>query len=340
MTSFVAAARRSRQSRSAKTVGRRGSLRGRLLARGLFALSAVLTRLPERPLTSAAWFLGGMLYRVQPGRRRLVRANLERVCAYLVSTNMAGQEAAAAARDGHALDRLTRAAFGHYLRSYLEGATLRRYKVASALARVAPDDDALAAEAFPAGRTGPTIVVGLHFGAVEIPALWATARGVPITAPMETVADPEIQTYFERTRGGTGLTVVPLEGAAAKVRSALARGETVALVADRALSGNGARVELFGAPARLPVGPAVLALETGAPAWVVATRRAGARYPTRIERLEVPQTGTTREKLAAFVAQEVSAFERIIADAPEQWWTLFFPIWDDMPEGRASQGRA
>jgi hypothetical protein len=31
--------------------------------------------------------------------------------------------------------------------------------------------------------------------------------------------------------------------------------------------------------------------------------------------------------------QQVAAFERVIADAPEQWWTLFFPIWDDIPGG-------
>jgi phosphatidylinositol dimannoside acyltransferase len=296
-------------------------------------LSGVLTWLPERPLRRVAWAVGGALYRTQPARRRLVRANLERVCAYLVDTNMASPRTAAAARDGRALDNLTRAAFGHYVLSYLEGATVRRYATAAQLARVVPDDAALAEVAFARGRTGPTIVVGLHFGAVEIPALWATARGVPITAPMETVADPDMQSYFERSRGGTGLRIVPLEGAAARVRAALTSNETVALVADRALSSKGARVTLFGAPARLPAGPAVLALETGAPTWVVATRRAGATYRTRIVRLEVPATGTPRERLSGFVMQQVAAFERVIADAPEQWWTLFFPIWDDIPGG-------
>ena len=313
----------------------RGSLRGRLVARGLFGLSGLLTWLPERPLTRVAWALGGLLYTTQPARRRLVRANLERVCAYLVDANMASPRTAAAARDGRALDGLTRDAFGHYVLSYLEGATVRRYAAAAQLERVLPDDAAVAEKAFAPGRTGPTIVVGLHFGAVEIPALWATARGVPITAPMETVADPAIQSYFERSRGGTGLRIVPLEGAAARVRAALANNETVALVADRTLSGSGARVTLFGAPARLPAGPAVLALETGAPTWVVATRRAGARYRTRIVRLEVAATGTSRERLRGFVQQQVAAFERVIADAPEQWWTLFFPIWDDIPGGKS-----
>lgn len=332
MTTVATAKPQSRDAESltrAPAPKRRHTLRGRLVARGLLVASAVLTRLPERPLVRIAWAWGGVLYRIRPARRRLVRANLERVCTYLAAHDMGGPRTAAAARDARELDRLVRDAFGHWVRSYLENATVRRYARPAELARVQPDVPALADEAFPAGRRGPTIVVGLHFGAVEIPALWATARGVPITAPMETISDPDLQAYFERSRGQTGLRVIPVAGAAAVVRDTLERGETVALVADRPISGKGVRVDLFGAPARLPAGPAVLALETGAPTWLVATRRAGARYPTRIERLDMPASGTTRERLTGFMAAQARAFERAIADGPEQWWTMFFPIWDD-----------
>jgi KDO2-lipid IV(A) lauroyltransferase len=116
----------------------------------------------------------------------------------------------------------------------------------------------------------------------------------------------------------------------------LAGGDSVALVADRPVGGSGTLVELFGAPARLPAGPAVLALESGVPAWLAATRRVGfVEYRTRLERVEVPTEGTRRERLTAFMAAEAAAFERAIADAPEQWWTLFFPIWEDAVRSRA-----
>ena len=29
------------------------------------------------------------------------------------------------------------------------------------------------------------------------------------------------------------------------------------------------------------------------------------------------------------------AFERVIADAPAQWWAVFFPIWPDLEEAAA-----
>jgi KDO2-lipid IV(A) lauroyltransferase len=309
----------------------RSSLRTRLL----IAAATVLRHLPDGLLQRLAYLLGGVLYRVQRQRRRLVRANLERVCTWLAAHDMAGPATAAAARDGRALDRLVRAAFGHYLRGYLESAILPVYASAEKLKRVQADDWDLAAQAFPPGKSGPLIIVGLHFGAIEIPGLWATKTlGARITAPMETIGDPGLQAYFERARAQTGMNVIPLDGAAAQLRAALDRHEMVALVADRPVGGVGSTVELFGAPARLPAGPAVLADETGAPAWLIVTRRSGWRdYRSRIERI-VPaplKAGETRrERLTAFLDAEARAFERAVADAPEQWWTVFFPIWQDI----------
>ena len=143
LTSLASA--RARGARRLVRSRSRGSLRGRLLARGLFALSGVLTRLPERPLTRVRVGPGWRAVSAQPARRRLVRANLERVCLISGRTRTwRHRRTAAAARDGRALDSLTRAAFGHYVRSYLEGATLQRYATAEQLARVVPDDAALA----------------------------------------------------------------------------------------------------------------------------------------------------------------------------------------------------
>ena len=334
-SSASALRRRSIRGSSASALRRR-SIRGWIAARLLRVLSAVLQRLPDGPLHRVAHLIGGLLYRIQPQRRRLVRGNLERVVHSLAARDMGGERVAAAARDPRALDGLVRDAFGHYVRGYLEGAILPAYARAERLARVQPDDPAQVEHAFgnatdPA-RQSPLIIVGLHFGALEIPGLWATKMlGRQITAPMETIGDPDLQSYFERSRRGTGLNVIPVEKAATELRASLAKGGAVGLVADRPVGGSGTPVELFGAPARLPVGPAVLALESGAAVWLIATRRIGSnQYRARIEEIVVPTDGTRRERLSAFLAAQSVAFERAIADAPEQWWTAFFPIWDDI----------
>ena len=312
---------------------RQAAPRAGLRTRALILATRLLQHIPTGVSQRVAYALGGVLYRVQPARRRLVRANLERVCTWLVAHEMANPPTAAAARDPRAMDRLVRAAFGHYVRGYLESAVLPIYGSPARLARVQAEDWDVAAQAFPPGKSGPLIIVGLHFGAIEIPGLWATKTlGARITAPMETIGDAGLQAYFERARAETGMNVIPAQGAAQVLRAALERNEMVALVADRPVGGVGSAIELFGAPARLPAGPAVLADETGAPAWLIVTRRVGwADFRARIERITPVDAGDSRRgRLTAFLDAEARAFERAIAEAPEQWWTIFFQIWPDI----------
>lgn len=304
--------------------------------RVLILATRLLQHVPIGLSQRFASVLGGVLYRTQGKRRRLVRANLERVASYLVANKMANAATAAAANEPREMDRLVRAAFGHYVRGYLESAILPVYGTPKRLEHVQADDWSLADKAFksgPNGKSGALIIVGLHFGAIEIPALWATKTlGARITAPMETIGDAGLQAYFEKARSQTGMNVIPTAGAATELRAALERSEIVALVADRPVGGAGSSVELFGAPARLPAGPAVLADETGAPAWLVVTRRVGwSEFHSRIEQIVATSTSDNRrDRLTAFLDAEARAFERAIAEAPEQWWTLFFPIWPDI----------
>ena len=96
-------------------------------------------------------------------------------------------------------------------------------------------------------------------------------------------------------------------------------------------------MSLFGAPATLPLGPAMLAVEGDVPAFVVGVRRgAPGHYRGRLERVDIPSEGNRRERVTATTASIATAFERIVVDAPEQWWAVFFPIWPDLEaEGAA-----
>ena len=189
-------------------------------------------------------------------------------------------------------------------------------------------------EAFALGR--PVIFVGLHFGAIELPALFLAARVGGAVAPMETIDDPSLQAFFVRTRGAAGVRIVGLREARRELLDALRAGTSVGLVGDRDLTGGGTLVPLFGAPARLPLGPALLAVESGAPPYVVGVRRVGVgRYLGRLERVAVPAEGSRRERVTATMSGLATAFERIVRDAPEQWWAVFFPIWPDLEEAAA-----
>ena len=113
-------------------------------------------------------------------------------------------------------------------------------------------------------RAGRSIFVGLHFGVVELPALFLASRVGGAVAPMETIDDPALQAWFVRTRGAVGVRIVGLREARRELLAALRDGTPVGLVGDRDLTGGGRSMPLFGAPATLPLGPAMLAVESGA----------------------------------------------------------------------------
>jgi phosphatidylinositol dimannoside acyltransferase len=307
------------------------SLRGRLI----IAASIVLARLPEAPLVAAAESLGEVWYRVDRRRAARARANLGRVAAHLLATGAGPARVRRAGNDPEALERLVRSAFRHAVRYYLEVARASSYEADGAIARI----DVETPEVVEAALTGgPTIIVGAHFGAIELPVRYLSHRmGHPVTAPMETVGDPGLARWFASTRGRAGVRVVAIADARRELLAALRRGESVGVVADRDLTGGGVPVTFFGRLAPMPVGPALLAMESGAAVYVASCRRAdGHRYRGRMIAVPVPVEGSRRERMLALTAAITSGLESVVTDAPEQWWGAFHPIWRDLDPGEGA----
>jgi KDO2-lipid IV(A) lauroyltransferase len=301
----------------------------------LLGALALAQRLPDGPLYRLAYLAGRWLAPLMPARRALVRANLARVCAWLVAEGRATPEVAAAAHDAARLEALTRSAFGHWVVTYVESSLAPRYSAAQLRERIVARDPEAAAEALarPAPGEVGRIQLGMHLGSVDLAGLYGTrVSGLPVTAPMERVGGAVARGWFEHVRKALGVTIVPLEGAAPVLAAALRRGEMVGIVADRVIVGSGARVELFGAPVRLPLGPAVLALQTGAPIHLqVVTRTAPGRWVGHTLPIHPPAGTGRRMAVRGLLEAQARAFERVVAEAPEQWSTLFFPIWEDAP---------
>ena len=314
-------------------VTRRGSVGQRVRAWAASAVSWLVSRLPEGFTLRLASFVGMMWYLAARERRDRARANLRRVVTYLAANDLGGETVRQAAVRRRSLEQLVRSSFRHAVRYYLEVARTPRVTPSFIRERLLIETPEIVDAAF--ADPGPMIFVGLHFGAIELPGLYFVNRtGKVATVPMETIADPELQRYFVRTRGKVGLRIVGLREARRELSAALRRGEPVGLVGDRDLTGGGLEVEFFGAPAKLPIGPALLAIESGAPVYVVAVRRAGpGRYRGRLSPLETPTEGGRRERLTETVDRLARAFERAVADAPDQWWAVFFPIWQDIETG-------
>jgi lauroyl/myristoyl acyltransferase len=304
------------------------SVAERLAAQSLDALSSIVVHLPPGLLHRIAHLVGAGWYLVAPHQRKLARTNLRRVCGWLDANGMATPRVRAAAHDPRALERLLRDAFGHRARYYLEVAMNVRVDRAFLEQHLSFAEPALVERVL--GQPGPAIVIGLHLGALEMPAQYITVvRGRRAVAPMETLRNRALQAYLERTRGRTGVEIIPARQARPALQRALARGDLVGLIADRTVGGPGVPVQLFGAPARLPAGPGVLAVETGVPAYAAAVTRTGwSTYRASVVPLAAPAAGSRHERARAFTDEMARAFERLIAQAPEQWWSIFQPIWD------------
>ena len=318
---------------------RRGTVAQEARAQVVSALSWLAGVLPEGPLIRLAELAGSAWYRVAPERAAQARRNLRRVATALDERGLGSPEVRAGAHDAQALERLVKAAFRHNARYYLEVARAPSLRKGDVVRRMFVETPETVDDAFRSGD--PVIFVGLHFGDLELPSRFLAVRVGQAVAPMETIGDPALQAYFERTRGANGVRIVGLREARRELLGAIRDGVSVGLVGDRDLTGGGAPVTLFGAPATLPLGPALLSVESGAPMYVVGVRRAerGGRYRGRLEAIPMPPGGPRRERVMAATASLAAAFERVIADAPEQWWAVFFPIWPDLEGAAAADSR-
>ncbi len=297
----------------------------------------VLAALPEAPLVAAAESVGELWYRIAPDKAAQARANLRRVCEGLAAQGRGPARARRAATDPEALERLVRACFRHATRYYLEVARTGAYDAASSLARMdveTPDD---VREALQSGR--PIVIIGMHFGAIEMPVVYISQQlGHHVTAPMETVADPALQRWFVESRSRVGVNVIPLKDARRPLIRALKEGRSIGMVGDRDLTGTGMPMPFFGHDAPMSPAPALLAIEGGAPVYVGSARRLKhGRYGGKLWLVPTPVEGTRRERVMELTRRITEEFETILADAPEQWWGAFHPIWPDLVVGSAGE---
>ena len=135
------------------------------------------------------------------------------------------------------------------------------------------------------------------------------------------------------------MEILPLTGGEnllGELTQALRAGRFVPLLADRDLRATGVEVDLLGEPTRMPPGPAMLALRTGAALlpvsiWYEAGRGRGIVIRFHDE-VVAPPTGRTRDKVAAMTQEVADTFGAAIRAHPEDWHMLQ-PLWlGDLPD--------
>lgn len=185
-------------------------------------------------------------------------------------------------------------------------------------------------------KEGRGVILALpHLGSWEVGGMWLAANGFPFTTVVEPLQPPELHAWFAEQRRRLGMKIIPLgQGIGPALLSELRAGGLVVLLADRDLTGDGIEVPFFGAPARLPAGPAVLALRTGAsllPCAVYHDPR-GRYRGVILAPVDTSRSGRFSADVERVTRALASDLEGLIRAAPAQWHA-FQPIWPEDQRG-------
>jgi phosphatidylinositol dimannoside acyltransferase len=285
---------------------------------------AVVRRLPERSAYALFRLIADLTWRRRTPSVVQLEANLRR------------------ARPDASYDDLrvlSRAGMRSYLRYWCDAFRLPDWSRDRVVASVRVENEHYLREALAAGRG--VVAALMHMGNWDHAGAWASVTGAPVVTVAERLRPERLYDRFLAYREGLGMEILPLTGGEGDLLDVLSKrlraARLVPLLADRDLRATGIGVDLLGEPTRMPPGPAMLALRTGAALHPVSIwyddAAAGGRLVIRFHDEVVAATaGRTREKVTDMTQRVADEFGAAIVAHPEHWHMLQ-PLWlADLPE--------
>ena len=184
------------------------------------------------------------------------------------------------------------------------------------------------------------VMVPCHMANWDHAGAWGCLRFGGVTTVAERLKPEGLFNQFLAYRQTLGMDVLAI-GEPDLVRSLMRKvkeGRILALLGDRDISRNGVEVNLFGEPAALPGGPALIGLLTGAPVYPVTMWFDGDRTTGQVYPAVVAPSGLSRAEQVREMTQQIAyAFEDGIRAHPTDWHMLQ-KVWlaDLDPARRAS----
>ena len=177
---------------------------------------------------------------------------------------------------------------------------------------------------------GKGVVIALpHTGNWDVGGRAMGLRVAPVVSVAEHLKPERLFALFLEHRRQLGMDIIDLasDHVGRQLTQRLEENRIVALVADRDLSGGGIEVEMFGRTRRMPAGPALIALSSGAPLLSGPTFTTRDGWIEVLSEVSIEPTGRRKEDVVALTRALAASFEKAIASAPPDWH-LFQPGWD------------
>lgn len=225
------------------------------------------------------------------------------------------------------LDLLVIEAMRSYMRYWCDTFRLPDWSKKRILETVTVTNEHLLIDAIEA-KTGVIVAVP-HAGNWDHAGAYFCAKGIRLVTVAERLKPEKLFLRFLAYREAMGMEVLPLDGRVLNtLEERLNQGALVALVSDRDLSRSGIEVDFFGGTARMPAGPALLALRTKAPLITAFVSYTDTGVHIEFRNIILPSSGDEISKVREIVQMTAQYFEDGISESPEDWHMLQ-RIWID-----------
>lgn len=174
------------------------------------------------------------------------------------------------------------------------------------------------------------IVALPHAGNWDHAAAYFCSTGITLTAVVEKLKPEAIFRKFLAYRESIGIEAIShKEKTIPILTQRLQAGKLIALVADRDMSRNGIEVNFFGKTSKMPAGPAILAIKTGAPLITAYVRYLpGGIEIIFDETIKPTNSGSEEEQIKLITQSMADNFAKRIKEYPVDWHMLQ-RIWID-----------
>ena len=225
------------------------------------------------------------------------------------------------------LDLLVIEAMRSYMRYWCDTFRLPDWSKERIIKTTSVTNEHLLTDAIAAG-TGVIVAVP-HAGNWDHAGAYFCAKGIRLVTVAERLKPEKLFLKFLAYRQAMGMEVLPLDGRVlSTLEERLNEGALVALVSDRDLSRSGIEVDFFGGTARMPAGPALLALRSNAPLITAFVSYTESGVHIEFRNVILPSSGDESSKVKEIVQMTAQYFEDGISESPEDWHMLQ-RIWID-----------
>lgn len=277
-----------------------------------FAGWRIVRWLPERTAYKFAYRVSDFLVKRNGKNVQRLRSNLARTQPDITALN---------------LDLLVIEAMRSYMRYWCDTFRLPDWSDERIIQTVTVTNEHLLTDAI-AAKTGVIVAVP-HAGNWDHAGAYFCAKGIRLVTVAERLKPEKLFLKFLAYRQAMGMEVLPLDGRVLNtLQDRLNEGALVALVSDRDLSRSGIEIEFFGGKARMPAGPALLALRTKAPLITAFVTYTDNGVHIDFRNVVLPSGGDESSKVKEIVQITAQYFEDGISENPQDWHMLQ-RIWVD-----------